>query len=242
MSSALNAGAFLWGYPRPPHKQPCLLHGRPSCLFPTSLCAVLVLPLCTHPPPSFSPPPLLCHTHTQLFHIQHCHIQLCRTHTQSFVTHNFFYWLFRVQDCHTHTTLSHTQLCNTHVFQTQVFQTQLCHTQLRSTDLFGTHICHTHTHTLNSFTYNAVSHHSSTPNSVTYTNLLHASLSRTALVTRSVFHHFLCISWYLVEAVDMWGYLILYNFQLPEVTGISFNRHLLSMQCNSSDQLCQLHV
>ena len=80
--------------------------------FPTKLCGVLV----------FRSVPrmdllLLPHFHTST---QLCHIQLCHTHTHTFVTYKLSHTTVSP------TTLSHTN-CHTH---TQLCHTQLCHIQI----------------------------------------------------------------------------------------------------------------
>ena len=94
-------------------------------VFPTSLCEVLVFPLCTWPPPR-SPPVLLAqHCHTTLSH----NVAKHNSDTRSSFTHNSVTYNCFTHNCFTHTTLSCTHNSCTHMHtHTHLFHIQHVHT------------------------------------------------------------------------------------------------------------------
>ena len=180
------------------------------CVFPTSLCGVLVFGSVSRPPP----PPLLIRLHailhTTLQHtIFHTHTQLCHTplcHTPSF-TYNFV----TNQLCHTHH-LSHTH--NTPSFTRNFFTHQLYHTHthnfvthhLSHTTLSYTTLSHTSKHnfvthqlchTL-SFTHQ-LCHTPSVSHTIFHIQLCHTPLCHTPTLSQTIFH-FACQAWHLLTS------------------------------------------
>ena len=127
------------------------------CLFPTSLCGVLVFNSVSRVPPASSSR-LLSHT---IFHIQLCQPP---SFPYNFVTHHpshttLSHAIFHTQLCHT---IFHSQLCHTHhlshtTLSQAIFHIQLCHTA-SFTHNFVTHIFHTQLCQPPSFPYNFVTH------------------------------------------------------------------------------------
>ena len=109
------------------------------CLFPTSLCGVLVFDSVSRAPPPPPPP----HTqHTQHTHITHTH------HTHTHHTHTYTLLLLHTHTHNTHTSHTHhTHTHHTHITHTQTHTSHThIHTQTHTSHTTRTHTQHTHTH------------------------------------------------------------------------------------------------